>query len=106
MPCGLDLKDITVNYLALMDKPLAEQAKFLFIDTNLNMGPLTAGTGFLSNNNTWDLKNMIPDELQGDNKFPALALLPKTIPFTYTEPPVSGRTGQRGCTTSAPSYRQ
>ena len=88
MPCGLEIKDISGNVLAIMDKPLAEQAKFLFIDKNLNSGSLTGGTGFLTNNNSWDLKNMIPDELQGDDKFPVLALLPKTIPLTYTEPPV------------------
>ena len=88
MPCGLDINDITGNVLSIVDKPLAEQAKFVFIDTNLNAGPLVIGTGTRANNNTWDLSSMIPDELQGADKFPVLALLPKTIPLTYTEPPV------------------
>jgi hypothetical protein len=32
MPCGLDIKDLTGNILAIMDKPLAKQAKFLLMD--------------------------------------------------------------------------
>ena len=55
MPCGLDINDITGNVLAIVDKPLAEQAKFVFIDTDLNAGPLVIGTGTRANSNNWDL---------------------------------------------------
>jgi hypothetical protein len=56
--------------------------------------PEFAHTGHLGshsvrgNNNTWDLTNAIPDDLQEAGKFSVLVLLPKTIPLTYLEPPV------------------
>jgi hypothetical protein len=45
----LDLLEVSSHILAILEKPWAEQAKFLFVDTNLNDGPLSLGTGTQNN---------------------------------------------------------
>jgi hypothetical protein len=87
MPIGLDLLEVSSNIVAILEKPLAEQAKFPFIDKNLNAGPLTLGAGTRNNTTAWDLSNMIPADLKDPQKYPVLVILPKTLPLTYQEPP-------------------
>jgi hypothetical protein len=54
MPIGLDLLEVSgiiVAILAILEKPIAEQAKFPFVDANLNDGSLSS-TGTAARNNT------------------------------------------------------
>lgn len=82
MPCSINFLEISSNVLAILDKPLAEQANFLFVNHNLNSGPLSVGPGTKGGAHTgWDLATAIPADLKEDNNFPVLVLLPKITPL-------------------------